>query len=164
MIERGQLAPPAEDKVVAIARELDQDPDVLLALADRVASDVTEVIKSHPEELTDYIRKKGKTYALTGYESTPQQQTGPKKTCITVNANDSTFLDVISRAVEGAKEHGKSGGLDLVIDGLDELSLRAGLMLLDVIFRAVEGAKEHGKSSSLRLRLDIEHSDDRRKA
>ena len=32
-VERGQLPPPAEDKVLAIARELDQDPDILLAMA-----------------------------------------------------------------------------------------------------------------------------------
>ena len=37
MVERDELAPPAEDKVLAIAEVLDQDQDVFLALAGRVA-------------------------------------------------------------------------------------------------------------------------------
>ena len=51
-VERDEFAPPAEDKVKAIARILDQDVDELLALAGRVASDVTDIIKKNPEMAT----------------------------------------------------------------------------------------------------------------
>jgi HTH-type transcriptional regulator, competence development regulator len=55
-IERGELPPPAEDRVKEIARLLDQDPDELLALAGKVASDLNEIIRSHPRELASFLR------------------------------------------------------------------------------------------------------------
>ena len=55
-IERGEFPPPAEDKVVAIADALGQDRDEFLALAGRVASDLTEVIRGHPKELAALLR------------------------------------------------------------------------------------------------------------
>ncbi len=55
-IERDELPPPAEDKVVKMAELLGQDHDELLALANRVASDVTEIIKAHPRELAPLLR------------------------------------------------------------------------------------------------------------
>src|SRR5687768_11701065 len=55
-IERGEFAPPAEDKVVAIAKALDVNPDEMLALAGRVASDLSETIRLHPFELASLIR------------------------------------------------------------------------------------------------------------
>lgn len=55
-IERGEFPPPAEDKVVAIADALGQDRDEFLALAGRVASDLTEIIRSHPKELSALLR------------------------------------------------------------------------------------------------------------
>ena len=47
-IERDEFAPPAEDKVKAIAKILDCDSDELLARAGRVASDITDTIKRRP--------------------------------------------------------------------------------------------------------------------
>ena len=44
-IERDELPAPAEDKVVRMAELLELDRDELLALANRVASDVTAIIK-----------------------------------------------------------------------------------------------------------------------
>jgi len=55
-VERDEFRPPAEDKVRAMAKELDQDPDELLALADRVASDLSEIIKKHPREMATFLR------------------------------------------------------------------------------------------------------------
>lgn len=43
-IERGEFAPPAEDKVRVIAKALRQDPDELLALAGRIPNDLMPVI------------------------------------------------------------------------------------------------------------------------
>jgi transcriptional regulator with XRE-family HTH domain len=55
-IERGEMPPPAEDRVKEIARRLDQDPDELLALAGKVASDLNEIIRSHPREMASFLR------------------------------------------------------------------------------------------------------------
>jgi transcriptional regulator with XRE-family HTH domain len=55
-IERDEYAPPAEDKVQAIAEILDWDPDELLARAGRVASDITDTIKRRPVELAGLLR------------------------------------------------------------------------------------------------------------
>jgi transcriptional regulator with XRE-family HTH domain len=57
-VERDQFPPPAEDKVKRIAEILGRDPDELLALAGRVASDVTDVIRHHPHprEMADFLR------------------------------------------------------------------------------------------------------------
>jgi HTH-type transcriptional regulator, competence development regulator len=57
-VERGDFPPPAEDKVKKIARIIGRDPDELLALAGRVASDVTDIIRqhAHPREMADFLR------------------------------------------------------------------------------------------------------------
>src|SRR5262245_2082478 len=62
MVERDVFAPPAEDKVRAIAQVIGCDVDELLARADRVASDLSEIIKRHPVELGSLLRN---TKALT---------------------------------------------------------------------------------------------------
>ena len=55
-IEREEMPPPAEDRVKEIARLLDQDPDELLALAGKVASDLNTIIRSHPREMASFLR------------------------------------------------------------------------------------------------------------
>ena len=55
-VERDQFPPPAEDKVKAIANILDLDPDELLALAGKVSSDLTQIIREHPRPLANLIR------------------------------------------------------------------------------------------------------------
>ena len=54
MVERDVFAPPAEDKVRAIAQVIGCDVDELLGRADRVASDLSEIIKRHPVELGSF--------------------------------------------------------------------------------------------------------------
>jgi transcriptional regulator with XRE-family HTH domain len=56
MVERDVFAPPAEDKVRAIARVIGCDVDELLGRADRVASDLSEIIKRRPVELGSLLR------------------------------------------------------------------------------------------------------------
>jgi HTH-type transcriptional regulator, competence development regulator len=55
-IESGKEKPPAEGKLRALARELDCDPDVLLALAGRLPADVIEIIQKHPRQYVALLR------------------------------------------------------------------------------------------------------------
>lgn len=55
-VERDEFPPPAEDKVKAIAKIIGRDPDELLALAGRVASDLKEIIKQQPREMASFLR------------------------------------------------------------------------------------------------------------
>jgi HTH-type transcriptional regulator, competence development regulator len=55
-VERDELHPPAEDKVKKIAEIIGRDPDELLALAGRVSSDLTEIIRRHPREMASFLR------------------------------------------------------------------------------------------------------------
>jgi len=55
-IERGDFPPPAEEKIKAMARLPSQDEDEFLALAGRVASDLTDIIRERPEVMADLLR------------------------------------------------------------------------------------------------------------
>ena len=55
-VERDEFAPPAEDKVKAIAQIIGCDVDELLARAGRVARDLSDIIKQHPVELAALLR------------------------------------------------------------------------------------------------------------
>jgi transcriptional regulator with XRE-family HTH domain len=46
-VERDEFDPPAEDKLRAIAKIIGCDADDLLAMAGRVSSDVSKIIKGH---------------------------------------------------------------------------------------------------------------------
>jgi hypothetical protein len=50
------LAEPAEDKVKKIAGIIGQDADELPAMAGRVASDLTDIIRELPREMADFLR------------------------------------------------------------------------------------------------------------
>ncbi len=56
-VERGQTPPPSEAKIVALATDLGEDPDVLLALAGRVSSDLQAVILRRPALFAELIRQ-----------------------------------------------------------------------------------------------------------
>jgi transcriptional regulator with XRE-family HTH domain len=56
-IERGLQAPPSEKTIRALAEDLREDPDVLLALAGKVAKDVQDVIRTRPRLLAPIIRR-----------------------------------------------------------------------------------------------------------
>jgi transcriptional regulator with XRE-family HTH domain len=56
-IERGEQPPPSERTIAALARELAEDPDVLLALAGKVSSDLQAAIRKRPELFAQLIRE-----------------------------------------------------------------------------------------------------------
>jgi transcriptional regulator with XRE-family HTH domain len=55
-VERDEFPPPAEGRVKAIARIIECNSDELLALAGRVSSDLSEIIKGHPAEMAALLR------------------------------------------------------------------------------------------------------------
>jgi transcriptional regulator with XRE-family HTH domain len=55
-IERNELAPPAEERIIDLARALDLEADNLLTLARRLPPDVRTYIEDHPDEVTALIR------------------------------------------------------------------------------------------------------------
>jgi transcriptional regulator with XRE-family HTH domain len=55
-VERDEFPPPAEDKVKAIAQIIECDADDLLARAGRVSSDISDIIRRRPVELTALLR------------------------------------------------------------------------------------------------------------
>ena len=56
-VERGEQPPPSEEKIIALSRELNEDPDVLLALAGKVSSELQAVILKRPELFARLIRE-----------------------------------------------------------------------------------------------------------
>ena len=56
-VERGELPPPTEPRVVKTAELLEVDKDELLALAGRVASDLEEIIRDKPRGTADLLRQ-----------------------------------------------------------------------------------------------------------
>ncbi len=56
-IERGEMAPPGEETIKKLARELSLDSDVLLALAGKVSTDLQEVIRKRPQLFAELIRQ-----------------------------------------------------------------------------------------------------------
>ncbi len=55
-IERGDQPPPGEETIRRIALELGEDPDILLALAGKVSSDLLEIIRSRPALMAELLR------------------------------------------------------------------------------------------------------------
>ncbi len=55
-IERDDFDPPTEDKVRKIAAIIGCDVDDLLAKANRISTDITDIIKRHPVELAALLR------------------------------------------------------------------------------------------------------------
>jgi len=56
-IERGELPPPSEATILAIAKELDEDPDMLLALAGKVSKELQAIIRKRPQLFAQLIRQ-----------------------------------------------------------------------------------------------------------
>ncbi len=56
-IERGKVAPPSEATTIRLARVLGQEPDVLLALAGKVSTDLQAIIRKRPRLFADLIRQ-----------------------------------------------------------------------------------------------------------
>ncbi len=56
-VERGQQPPPSEQTIASLARELDEDPDVLLALAGKVSGELQSIIRRRPKLFAELIRQ-----------------------------------------------------------------------------------------------------------
>ena len=56
-VERGEASPPSEAKIIALSEVLGQDPDILLALAGKVSSDLQQVIRKRPKLFAELIRE-----------------------------------------------------------------------------------------------------------
>ncbi len=54
-VERGEQPPPSEEKINALAEELNENPDVLLAMAGKVSTDLQEIIKQRPKLFSQLI-------------------------------------------------------------------------------------------------------------
>ncbi len=55
-IERGDQPPPGEETIRRIARELGENPDMLLALGGKVSGDLLEIIRERPTVLAKLLR------------------------------------------------------------------------------------------------------------
>ena len=55
-VERGEVAPLAEETLVKLAHELGEDPDVLLAMAGKISTDLRAAILSRPQLFAELIR------------------------------------------------------------------------------------------------------------
>lgn len=55
-IERGEQSPPGEQTIVALAKVLGEDADVLLALAGKVSEDLLAIIRKRPRLFAQLIR------------------------------------------------------------------------------------------------------------
>ncbi len=55
-VERGEVAPPSEQTIIKIAQELEQEPDLLLAMAGKVSSDLQNIIRQRPQLFAELIR------------------------------------------------------------------------------------------------------------
>ena len=55
-VERGDVAPPSEATILRLAKELEVDGDILLALAGKVSTDLKEVIRKRPQLFAELIR------------------------------------------------------------------------------------------------------------
>ena len=55
-VERDEVSPPSEETTRKLARELDVDSDLLLAMAGKVSSDLQDVIRRRPQLFAELIR------------------------------------------------------------------------------------------------------------
>ncbi|WP_353472503.1 helix-turn-helix transcriptional regulator [Salipiger sp. H15] len=56
-VERGLTPPPSEAKIVALAEVLGEDPDLLLAMAGKVSSDLLQIIRKRPRLFGELLRQ-----------------------------------------------------------------------------------------------------------
>ena len=56
-LERGERAPLSEEKLLALAVELGEDPDILLAMSGKVSKDIQDIIMKRPKLFADLIRE-----------------------------------------------------------------------------------------------------------
>jgi transcriptional regulator with XRE-family HTH domain len=55
-VERGIQTYLSEEKIISLANDLNEDPDVLLALSGKISTDVQEIIRNRPRLFVKLIR------------------------------------------------------------------------------------------------------------
>ena len=56
-VERDIVSPPSEGKIIALAEVLDEDTDLLLAMAGKVSSDLLAIVKARPKLIGELLRE-----------------------------------------------------------------------------------------------------------
>jgi len=56
-VERSETPPPSEERIKQLADVLGEDPDILMAMAGRVSSDLQKIIMKRPKLFSDLIRQ-----------------------------------------------------------------------------------------------------------
>ena len=56
-VERGEVGPPSEATIVRLASDLDEDADVLLAMAGKVSKELQEIIRQRPKLFAQLLRE-----------------------------------------------------------------------------------------------------------
>jgi HTH-type transcriptional regulator, competence development regulator len=56
-VERGLVAPPSEGTILRLAADLGEDPDMLLAMAGKVSSELQKIILRRPKQFAELIRE-----------------------------------------------------------------------------------------------------------
>jgi transcriptional regulator with XRE-family HTH domain len=56
-VERGLQPPPSEQTIAALARELEEDLDMLLAMAGKVSGELQAIIRRRPKLFAELIRQ-----------------------------------------------------------------------------------------------------------
>jgi transcriptional regulator with XRE-family HTH domain len=56
-VERGLVPPPSEATILRLAKDLGEDPDIMLALAGKVSSDLQKIILRRPKQFAELIRQ-----------------------------------------------------------------------------------------------------------
>jgi HTH-type transcriptional regulator, competence development regulator len=56
-IERDEVSPPGEGTIVKLAGQLGESPDVLLAMAGKVSTELREIIMRRPELFSELLRE-----------------------------------------------------------------------------------------------------------
>lgn len=56
-VERDEVTPPSEATIRKLAAELDEDVDVLLAMAGKVSSDLQAIIRTRPRLFAEVLRQ-----------------------------------------------------------------------------------------------------------
>ena len=56
-VERDIVSPPSEVKIKALAEVLNEDPDLLLAMAGKVSSDLLAIVKARPQLIGELLRE-----------------------------------------------------------------------------------------------------------
>ncbi len=56
-VERGEVEPPSEETIKRLAKELDQDADVMLAMAGKVSRELQKIVIKRPQLFAELLRQ-----------------------------------------------------------------------------------------------------------